>query len=108
MRKRYRAQQITIDTPRTGEEVLIRTAIQTVDCDETNNNKIMNETPTMDFIYKSASKIAFDMIEVTDPVTGKVLSMSVAGLHTAIQQLVSSWIVDKYDAVQEGTLVWQS
>ncbi len=105
-KRRYRTQQIIIDTPKSGEDVIIKVSIQDVNiCEET--GCVMDETPTIKQIYKFASHVATECVTVYDPVLGKDLTMSVAGLHEGICQYVNNWLLSENpDAFQDGKYVW--
>ena len=105
-RTRYRASQVIIDTPKTDGEVLINTSVQKLEIGD--DGKVVTEYPRTQYIHKIASHIATDIVTVYDPVLGHDVTLSIAGIHLAVQAHVVEWIMEKYpNTVLEGELVWE-
>lgn len=107
MRTRYRASQIVIDSPRTGGDVLINVSVQKIDIDD--DGKIIHEYPRSEYIHRLASKIALNQVDITDPVNQNDITISIAGVHLAIEQYICNWLIEEHpEFVKEGDLVWES
>ena len=105
-RTRYRASQVIIDAPKTDGEVLINTSVQKLDISD--DGKVVTEYPRTEYIHKIASRITTDTVTIYDPVMGHDITISVAGIHQAVQKNVVTWIQEKYpNTVLEGELVWE-
>jgi len=83
---RIRAQQITIDIPRTNSEPWINIVVQLVEDD----GGIVDR---YDFSHRALGKVATEIVTFTDPVLQKQTSVSVYGLAEAIKEAVVHWLV---------------
>jgi hypothetical protein len=107
-RTRYRASQVIIDTPHVDDEILINLSVQKVDIN-TEDNTALREYPRTEYIHKIASSILTENVIIFGPVIGTDITISVAGLHLAIQECVIHWIKTEHpEYVVEGDLIWES
>lgn len=101
MKKALRTGKIEIDTQKINEAQWIVATIQSLDLD--NDNKILSEDFRDGKIFKKVTDVALETVTITDPVTQQEITLSVAGLGTAIKAILIKWILEEnpnstYDA----------
>jgi len=89
-----RAQQIIIDTPTKSQEPWITVVLQ--DVTEDANGNVIQTVDRVGMIHRQLNSVAPEMTSFSDPVTGKVMSSSIAGLASAIRVAVVKWISEDY------------
>lgn len=94
-KEKIRAQQIVIELPTEEAVNWIRVALQRVVKDDHGNTLQVNDR--IGFINHALPEVALQMVNFVDPVTGKELEISIAGLATGIKALVLNWLVSEYN-----------
>jgi hypothetical protein len=94
MKKRIRAEKISIELPREGDHPWINIVVQIVIKD--NDGNILNVLPRYDMIHKDAYEIATDITQAGDPVTQQMNTISVAGIDSALTNFVHKWLQEHY------------
>jgi len=92
MKEALRTGQIEIDTQKMGDEQWIAATIQNLELNS--DGSVASEKMRDGKVYRKVSDVALEMITVTDPVTQQQLTMSVAGMGTAIKTLMIKWILE--------------
>lgn len=96
MIEKLRAQQITIDLPTEEGEAWVHIVVQKVfkDKDTYQSRQVVDRVR---HVYNSISEFATDMHTVIDPVTGKSVTISGAGIAELIRSFAHDWFGRKYD-----------
>ena len=90
--KKYRAQRITLDTPREGFPVWTNVIVQVVvKDDEYQTVQIIDRVTN---ITREFDQFASQTVTITDPVTSQAMTMSGAGLGVAIGEMVKAWMLE--------------
>lgn len=58
------------------------------------DNKVTSISPREGQTHRRVDRVALEMIEVVDPVTGLTVNVSVAGLGLAIKGVIKKWLVE--------------
>lgn len=85
---RLRAQKVAIDIPRSQSEPWIAVTVQKID-----GSHVIDR---FDETHRQLSKVASEMITITDPVTGQPVTISVAGMAAAVKAGVYAWMIEDH------------
>lgn len=88
----YRPHQLAIDIAKPGVPAIISLLIQRL---EMSDGEIVSVSGYQGRVYKKATDVATERVEITDPVTGLSGEISVAGLDQVLKQLSNRWVAEE-------------
>lgn len=92
MKEAIRVGRIEIDTVDIGGPQWITANIQRLELDAANN---ITSTRTRDKkLYRKVTDVAMETVTINDPVTGQPVTISVAGIGTAIKTAMITWMME--------------
>jgi hypothetical protein len=107
MRTKHRVSQLIIDTPKPDSDAMFNLSLQKLDLAD-DDDTIITEYPRTEFIHKLASNVSYEGVTVYDPILRKEVTISIAGIQTAIEYFICDWIVEKHPeyVIKDGH-VWE-
>lgn len=91
MKKQLRISKISIEIPRMGDEIWVHVTIQEVQWND-ELTKIMNVVPRSEYIHRTATDTAMNIIPYFDPVLNHQDNISGYGLHMAVEKMGMTWV----------------
>lgn len=91
MINKLRAQQITLDLPTEDAEVWVRAVMQKVIKD--GDYKTVQTIDRVGAVNRLFSEFAASSLTVVDPVQGKEITISGAGLGIAVEEFIKQWML---------------
>ncbi len=88
---KLRAQQITLDLPTENAEVWVRAVLQKVIKD--GDYQTIQTVDRVSAVHRVFSEFAVNSLTLFDPVQGKELTISGAGLGIAVSEFVKQWML---------------
>ena len=105
---KVRAQQITIDAPRSSAEPWMNVVVQKVFFDE-NTNEEIQVVDRYSMINKRLSVVANLIVPYTDPVTSIAGLISATGINSALTEIVNTWLITEFNGVlTNGDIIVES
>jgi len=88
-----RTGKIEIDTQKIDDVQWIVATIQNVKI-ESSDGSLVSEHFRDGKIFRKVADVALETVTITDPVTGVTMTLSVAGMGTAIKAMMIKWILE--------------
>jgi hypothetical protein len=93
MRTAIRVGSIEIDTIKRHGNKWISASIQHLEVSDTDDT-IISESARADRVYRRVDKVALETVDITDPVTGQAITISVAGIGEAVKAAMIKWMLE--------------
>lgn len=92
MKQALRTGLIEIDTQKMNDAQWIVATIQNLELDDKDN--VVSEKFRDGKVFRKVMDVALETVTFTDPVTQQQITMSVAGMGTAVKLMMIKWILE--------------
>jgi len=102
MRNAIRTGRIEIDVLKRNGPTWISSNIQTLEIDDAGN--ILSERMRDRKLYRKVDDVALEMATATDPVTGKTVTVSIAGVGALVKAAMIQWMLEDNAAHYDSSI----